>query len=300
MLSFHSKGNFLPKNGRRLRSKLSLVALFFFLAPLLTWAQSWQSIAPAGTPPANTNWTNTVYDDQHGTLLVTQDDSGGGSGIYADAVFSFNPATGAYTQLWVSDAKTTGCPGNSATRPNHRHTYNQITWDTTRNRMNISSGSCQGALGYDFFSFTHTGTAGSGKWTQSTATSPNTGNRQEGAMVYMPNTDRVLFYGGFAGVNGSTGSDTWEYDPAGNTWTQICSNCAPGARHAHILVYDNASGKVILFGGQRSYGGADIAQTYIYDPKQPAASRCPPSNVTTPLAISFTVSRKWKMTPCSS
>jgi outer membrane biosynthesis protein TonB len=281
MAFFCSARNFFRQNRRKPRISSSVVTLLLFVASGFTFAQSWQSVAPAGTPPANTNWTNTVFDDQHGTLLVTQDDSAGGSGIYADAVFSFNPTNGAWTKLWVSDAPTTGCPGDSATRPNHRHTYNQVTWDTTRSRMNISSGSCQGALGYDFYSFTHSGTASSGKWAQSASSSPNPGNRQEGAMVYMPNVDRVLMYGGFAGVNGATGADTWEYNPSTNTWTQICSNCAPGARHAHILVYDNASGKVIIFGGQRSYGGADIAQTYIYDPKQPAASRWTAANPST-------------------
>ena len=97
-------------------------------------------------------------------------------------------------------------------------------------------------------------------------------------MVYMANVDRVLLYGGFAGANGTTSDDTWEYNPNTNTWTQICTGCAPGVRHAHILVYDDASGKVILYGGQRSFGGADIAQTYLYDPTQPVSTRWKPAN----------------------
>lgn len=92
-------------------------------------------------------------------------------------------------------------------------------------------------------------------------------------MVYMANVDKVLLYGGFAGAAASTADDTWEYTPSTNTWTQICTGCAPGARHAHILVYDDTTGKVILYGGQRSFGGANIAQTFIYDPTKPAASR---------------------------
>ncbi len=249
----------VPEAVQLLMKRLFKLFAVLVVTPLLH-AQVWQSIAPTGTAqPEYTVWTTAVYDYQHKTLLLTQDDSAGGSGIYADAVFGFNPTNGAWTQIWVSDAKGTLCPGDTATRPNHRHTYNQITWDTFRNQMNITAGSCQGALGYDWYSFTHTGAAGSGSWTQAAATSPNPGNRQEGAMVYMPNVDRVLLYGGFAGVSGTTGDDTWEYTPSTNTWTQICSGCAPGARHAHLLVYDNASGKVIIYGGQRSFGGANIA-----------------------------------------
>src|SRR6185312_3916693 len=249
---------------RKLSYKFCLPALLLLLAPVFGRAQSWQSISPTGTLPKATVWTNTAYDTQHGSLLLTQDDAAGGSGIYADAVFSFNPATGAYTQLWVSDAKGTLCPGDTSTRPQHRHTYNQIAWDTTRGHMYVLSGSCGGAINYDVYAFSHSGTSGSGKWVGAASTSPNPGNRQEGAMVYMPNTDRVLLYGGFS--NGNTMGDTWEYNPGTNTWTQICSSCAPGLRHAHIMAYDPASGKVILNGGQRSWGGADISATYLYDP----------------------------------
>jgi Big-like domain-containing protein/galactose oxidase-like protein len=259
-----------------------VAAVFAFLfASFLASAQTWQSIAPTGNPqPFYTVWTKSVYDFQHKTLLVTQDDPGHGSGIYADSVWGFNPTNGAWTELWVSDAAASLCPGDTATRPNHRHTYNQITWDTLRNQMDITSGSCQGALSYDWYSFSHSGTANSGSWTAAAATSPNPTNRQEGAMVYMPNVDRVLLYGGFAGASATTSADTWEYNPTTNTWTQICSACGPGARHAHILVYDEASGKVIIYGGQRSFGGANIAATYIYDPNAPVASRWTAANPT--------------------
>jgi hypothetical protein len=257
-----------------------LVTLFaVLLAAQFVHAQVWQSIAPTGTArPQASNWTTTVYDYQHKTLLLTQDDAAGGSGIYADAIFGFDPTNGAWTQIWVSDAKATPCPGDTATRPNHRHTYNQISWDTFRNQLNITSGSCQGALGYDWYSFTHTGAAGSGSWTQAATTSPNPANRQEGAMVYMPNVDRVLLYGGATGASAATGDDTWEYNPTNNTWTQICTGCAPGPRHAHLMVYDNASGKVIMFGGERSFASASIAATYIYDPTAPVASRWTAAN----------------------
>jgi len=255
----------------------NLLAAVLIVAPMS--AQTWQSIAPTGSPqPYYTVWTKAVYDYGHKQLLLTQDDSGHGSGIYADTVFAFNPTNGAWTQLWVSDAAASQCPGNTASRPNHRHTYNQITWDTLRNQMYITSGSCQGALSYDWYAFTHSGTLNSGSWTQSSNNGTNPGNRQEGAMVYMANVDRVLLYGGFAGASASTSDDTWEYNPNTNTWTQICTGCAPGVRHAHILVYDDASGKVILFGGQRSFGGANIAQTYIYDPTQPVSTRWKAAN----------------------
>lgn len=248
--------------------KRFLATLAIAFGSVLAYGQAWQSIAPTGAArPSFTVYTNSVYDTQHQTLLLTQDDAAAGSGIYADAVFGFNPTNGAWTQLWVDPTGAAQlCPGDTATRPQHRHTYSQFTWDTTRNQAYITSGSCQGALSYDWYAFSHSGVAGSGNWTQMAVTSPNPTNRQEGAMVYMPNVDRVLLYGGFAGPAATTSDDTWEYNPATNTWTLICTGCAPGARHGHILVYDDASGKVIIWGGARCFGCADINLTYLYNP----------------------------------
>lgn len=260
-----------------MRRLLALLVIAF--ASLPGQGQTWQAISQTGTvKPSYTAWTNVMYDFSAKTLAVTLDDPGGNSGIYADAVWGFNPTTGAWTELWVSDAPNTLCPGDSATRPNHRHTYDQITFDTFRNQTYITSGSCGGALDYDMYAFTSKGTAGSGAWTHFANATTNPNNRQEAAMVYMPNVDRVLLYGGFS--NSSTSSDTWEFNPATNTWTQICSSCLPGLRHGHIMAYDPPSGKVILFGGQRSFGGANIAATMIYDPNAPVASRWSAANPT--------------------
>lgn len=256
-----------------------MAALAIMFAATAVLGQSWQTISQTGFPkPSYTIWTNTVYDYQNKTLLLTQDDSAAGSWIWADAMFSFNPTNGLWTQLWVSDVPNQMCPGNTVVRPNHRETYNQITYDTLRNKTYITSGSCDGGLEYDWYSFTHNGIMGSGSWFQSTTAVPNPNIRQESAMVYMPNVDRVLLYGGYKGVAGVTSAEAWEYSPANNTWTRVCSTCAPGARHAHIMVYDYASGKVVLYGGERSYNGADIAQTYLYDPTQPVASRWTAAN----------------------
>src|SRR5215813_5112501 len=112
----------------QLLMKRLFVALIALLAAPQMWGQTWTSIASTGAAqPQETNWTTAVYDYQHKTLLLTQDDSGGGSGIYADTVYGFNPTTGLWTQIWVSDAKATQCPENTASRPNHRHTYSQIS-----------------------------------------------------------------------------------------------------------------------------------------------------------------------------
>ncbi len=65
-------------------------------------------------------------------------------------------------------------------------------------------------------------------------------------------------FGGFRDT--VTFNDTWAYDLAANTWTDLSPEGAvPFARLAMSLVYDAASGLMIMFGG----GSND---TWAYDP----------------------------------
>jgi len=88
-------------------------------------------------------------------------------------------------------------------------------------------------------------------------------------MVYDSATGKVILFGGRELVNGASTSlgflnDTWAYDPTANTWTNLNpSGDLPPARNGHSMVYDSATGKVILFGGF----GIDIHNdTWAYDP----------------------------------
>ena len=83
-----------------------------------------------------------------------------------------------------------------------------------------------------------------------------------GSMVCDPASGKVILFGG-VGNNGYL-NDTWAYDPTANTWTNLNpSGDLPPARNGHSMVYDSATGKVILFGGF----GIDIHNdTWAYDP----------------------------------
>lgn len=67
------------------------------------------------------------------------------------------------------------------------------------------------------------------------------------AMAYDSSRQRVVLFGGHDGS--SLLSDTWEYNPATNTWAQIFPANAPSARVWHRMVYDSARQRVVLFGG---------------------------------------------------
>jgi N-acetylneuraminic acid mutarotase len=90
--------------------------------------------------------------------------------------------------------------------------------------------------------------------------------RHNEAMTYDPATKRVILFGGY---NGSIYlNDTWAFDPATNTWSQLHPSTPPPARGAHSMAYDSASGRIILFGGSVPREDDELYQndTWAYDP----------------------------------
>ena len=83
------------------------------------------------------------------------------------------------------------------------------------------------------------------------------------AMVYDSTSDKVILFGG-RGRDEFLG-DTWMYDPAANTWTELSpAGDTPVARNGHAMVYDPVGQKVVLFGGVNAKGRLD--DTWMYDP----------------------------------
>jgi N-acetylneuraminic acid mutarotase len=87
--------------------------------------------------------------------------------------------------------------------------------------------------------------------------------RADHSFVYDPTGGKVILFGGFDGI--SYYNDTWAYDPATNTWTNLLpQGSVPAKRSGHSLVYDPDSQKMILFGGWN--GRVDYNDTWAYDP----------------------------------
>ena len=61
----------------------------------------------------------------------------------------------------------------------------------------------------------------------------------------------VLFGGGLrtAGFSNTTYADTWVFDSATTTWTEIETDVAPSARAWHHMAYDPGTDRIILLGG---------------------------------------------------
>jgi N-acetylneuraminic acid mutarotase len=82
------------------------------------------------------------------------------------------------------------------------------------------------------------------------------------SMVYDLAGGGVILFGGVDGRDVALG-DTWAYDPTANTWADLNPGSAPSGRFGQSMVYNSATGKVILFGGSSSEGSRN--DTWAYD-----------------------------------
>jgi len=100
--------------------------------------------------------------------------------------------------------------------------------------------------------------------------------RVDAAVAYAANVHKVVLFGGLGRFGSSLcpRSDTWIFNPAQRTWTNVTPANSPSARQAHAMVYDDNTHRIVLFGGHQFRCGISIpenrgprlADTWLYDP----------------------------------
>lgn len=99
-------------------------------------------------------------------------------------------------------------------------------------------------------------------WTQlAPAVSPPARNAHGMALVE-PGT--VVMFGGTATGGGGGMADTWSFDVAAESWTQLAPPLSPPPRFQHEMVAIGNS-RAVIFGGRSSGGGSEIADTWMFD-----------------------------------
>ena len=103
-------------------------------------------------------------------------------------------------------------------------------------------------------------------WTELTPAGALPPARAWHSMVYDSRDRKVIIFGGAYGeeVDGTYLNDTWAYDPAVNSWTELRPpGDLPAKRSLQAMVYDSAAGQVLLFGG--GTGSASYKDVWAYD-----------------------------------
>ncbi len=100
------------------------------------------------------------------------------------------------------------------------------------------------------------------------------------AAAYDPVGGRIILFGGAVYDQDKDEmlrfNDTWAYDPATNTWTEVKpSGTVPSVRSGTSMVYDPGSKKMVLFGG--GDGKAVFNDTWTYDPAENRWTKLKPS-----------------------
>ena len=87
------------------------------------------------------------------------------------------------------------------------------------------------------------------------------------SMAYDSLTHQVVLFGGdpynIDGEHGAPTNSTWVFD--GTTWTQLAPPTAPAARVGASMVFDQALGRIVLFGGASTNPDATSASPAVFD-----------------------------------
>jgi hypothetical protein len=134
-------------------------------------------------------------------------------------------------------------------------TWASFGYDAALYQLVLFGGNDGGTVYGDTWTWKH------GIWTKrDPARSPSA--RTGAAMVYDPATRQLLLFGGSSkpGTSGGFKGDTWAW--TGSTWRELHPAASPSARHNADMIYDSATGNVVLFGG---YDGRYLGDTWSWD-----------------------------------
>jgi N-acetylneuraminic acid mutarotase len=137
-----------------------------------------------------------------------------------------------------------------------------MVYDTARGKYILFGGYAADTLLNDTWEYDPVANA----WTNLNPSGELPSARGSFGMAYDEARGQVILFGGWS--EDLQLDDTWAYDPAVNTWTQLNPGGEiPTARAYHYMVYDPGTDKVILFGGWDDFVSAEIDETWAYDPQ---------------------------------
>jgi N-acetylneuraminic acid mutarotase len=219
-----------------------------------TWAydpvaNTWTELQPTGPVPPARSLSVMIYAQVTGRLIMFGGDNQGG---YLNDTWAYDPVGNTWSEL-----KPAG------TVPPARGQHSMV-YDSSSGQVIMFGGSGHYGFLNDIWAYDPAANI----WTEVEPSGERPYPRLDMSMVYCPSTDRVIMFGGaYEQPDGALGqlNDTWAYDPNGRAWTMLApAGQSPSARAWHSMVYDPATGQVMMFGGGGSSG--PLNDTWDYTP----------------------------------
>ena len=85
-------------------------------------------------------------------------------------------------------------------------------------------------------------------------------------MLYDPDQQQMILFGGFAFGHSIVSNETWAYSYSRNTWTNLEPKNAPSERASYGMAYDSTRKQMVLFGGFTESGYFN--DLWVYSPSE--------------------------------
>jgi hypothetical protein len=208
----------------------------------------WTQLSPTGTAPMARTGVTAIYDSVHNRMTVF-------SGFYKTVtltdtrVLSFANGIGG-TPAWTKMTPTGTAPSLG---------YYSASYDTVANAMYVFAGSSSAnKLSGDDHAFilSNANGIGASAWTRG---GPAT--RYAQSTFYDPVSNGMFVFGGQHALTNTNFSDYWELNNAigsnNLSWVSVTvKGTHPASRGGHIALYDGASNRMMMFGGEKGFPGA--------------------------------------------
>jgi hypothetical protein len=235
----------------------------------MTTTAIWTKLFTPGDMPAARSYHAMAYDPTTDRTILFGGSNRNGK---FDDTWAFDLASKSWTKL------ATG--GGPSARD-----YTQMVYEPTGGSIVLFGGSDASEDRNDLWAFD----VEANTWTELKPSGILPQAREGHGMVYEPNTDRVLVFGGLNNDSGELLNDLWAYDLATNTWTLLNpSGSLPAGRELASIAYCPGSQLVLLFGGLAlgadagagAGADADLGDLWAYDPVADTWTQIRPAGAT--------------------
>ncbi|HKZ59347.1 MAG TPA: kelch repeat-containing protein [Candidatus Thermoplasmatota archaeon] len=221
---------------------------------------TWTLKQPLVSPPARMK-AAMAYDAESDRIILF------GGDAFASSSDDSLTALGDFNDTWAYDMDSNTWTSMAPAAKPPARAFHAMAYVESTDRVVLFGGTAPLGSGVklnDTWSYDFNGNY----WREETPSAMPTALRRP-QLAYDEASDRLVMFGGIGGTGASwNGSnETWLYAPQTSEWTRVALSGYPRARFGHGLVYDAASDRVILAGGEYRYdtGAGPSFLTFLYD-----------------------------------